>query len=150
MIGARSNATAEYIYLDDPALDKESKYFDFKRYMQTLDRKHLPVKAGQTATVFKIRRLPRVTFTALASLAHTAERAVQAVAYGVIGVENFMNGNGQPIVLEFVGEGVERRLTGDSLNAIFAPQLFGELMTVITTFSDLDPLADGRSGSSPG
>lgn len=148
MIGARSNATTEYIFQGDPALDKESSAFDLKQYLRTFDRKFLPIVAGKTPTVFKIRRLPRITATAIAGLESVPAQGIQTVCYGLVGVENFMNGNGQPLVMDFVGDGMERRLTGPSMDALFSLELFGELMMVITKFGELDPLVDGRSPSS--
>ena len=144
MIGARSNATAEYIFSADPALDIDSPSYDLKQYLKTFDRKHLPVREGKTATVFKIRRLPRVTWTALASLESQASRAVQTVCYGLVGVENFLNGNGTHLNLEFVGEGVEKRLTAATMDALWSSELFAELASVIVRFGELDPLADAR------
>lgn len=149
MIGARAAAVAEYIYSADPSLDGESQDFDVKKYLETFERKHLPTKPGSTPTVFKIHRLRRKRFMAIAGMPES-ERANAAVAYGVCGIENFRDGHGGMLVPEFVGDGSDRHLTADTLDAIFDSGLFGELMNIVLLYSGLDPLADRRSGSSPG
>lgn len=149
MIGARSHDPFEHVYTEDPAVDNESTDLDVKRYFQSFDRKFLPVKPGTTPTLFRVRPLSRRRFMAIANLP-MADRPNACVAYGVIGVSNFRLPTGSLFVPEFTGSGADQHLTGPSLDQIFDPGLFAELMTVIMTASGLDPLADGLSGSSPG
>lgn len=149
MIGARSNATVEYIPLSDPDLDLQSATFDFARYMQTLDRQHIPHKLGSTPTVFTLRRLSRLRFIAIAGLPKH-EQPNATVAYGVAGVSNYILPNGNTLVPEFEGAGVDQRLSNATLDAMHSPSLFAELLQVIVVLTELDPLVGGRSKSSPG
>ena len=143
MIGARSNATFEHIYSEDPALDTESLSFDAKKYMDTFDRQYLPVRDGSTPTVFRIRRLSRKRFEAVSALSGH-NRAAAVVAYGVQGIENFRLPSGDMLVPELTGVGADQHLTAATLDAFFDGGLFAELMNVIIAASGLDPLADGR------
>jgi hypothetical protein len=149
MIGSRSNAPFEHVYTEDPAVDYESDQLDTKKYFQTFDRKYLPIKAGASPTIFKLRPLSRKRFIAIANMAG-AEQPNATVAYGIIGIENFRLPTGSMLVPEFTGLGADQHLTAATLDAIFDSRLFAELMTVIMSASGLDPLADGHSGSSPG
>lgn len=149
MIGARGNDIIEYIYSEDPALDPEHADFNAKKFLDSFDRKYLPVKDGVTPTVFKIRRLTRKRFMAIAGMAPT-ERANATVAYGVVGIDNFMLKSGSYLIPEFSGSGVDQHLTAATLDAMFDGGLFAELMNIIMAASGLDPLCGGHSGSSPG
>lgn len=149
MIGTRTNVPVEYVSTHDPALDTAHSDWDFTRYMQTFDRKFMPCKAGSTPTVFTLRRLSRRRFTAIAGMAKH-EQAETTIAYGVAGIANFMDGRGNAVIPEFDGAGQDQRLTAVTLDALFSPALFAELAQVILLLTDLDPLADGRSGLCPG
>jgi hypothetical protein len=144
MIGSRSNAPVEYISTGDAALDHTSPGFDFRKFMETFDRAYLPVKAGRSPTVFTVRRLSRRRFTAISGMAKH-EQPAACVAYGVTGISNYMDGR-NTIVPEFDGAGADSRLAETTLDAIFSPSLFAELAQVIVLLTELDPLADGRSG----
>jgi hypothetical protein len=143
MIGARSNATFEHIYSEDPALDGESPAFDAKKYMDTFDRQYLPVREGSTPTIFRIRRLSRKRFESVSAL-NGHNRAASVVAYGVQGIENFRLPSGDMLIPEFTGQGSDTHLTPATLDAFFDGGLFAELMNVIIAASGLDPLANGR------
>lgn len=150
MIGTRSNATVEYIPQSDPALDRSSPSFNFAKYLETFDRSHLPVKAGSDPTVFTLRRLTRKRFTAISGMPKH-EQAEAVVAYGVVGIAGWREPNGNRLLPEFEGTGgVDQHLTAATLDAIFSPTLFAELSTAVVLLTELDPLADRRSGSSPG
>lgn len=149
MIGARSHDEFEHVYTEDPAVDLDSPDLDTKKYFQTFDRKHLPLKPGSTPTTFKLRPLSRRRFMAISNMP-AADRANATVAYGVTAVNNFRLPSGNMFVPEFTGMGSDQHMTGPALDAIFDVQLFAELMTVIMVASGLDPLADRHSGSSPG
>lgn len=149
MIGARSHDEFDHVYTDDPSIDLESTELDTKKYFQTFDRKFLPVRAGTTPTIFRIRPLSRRRFIAISGMP-AQDRPTATVSYGVTGVHNFRLPSGNMFVPEYTGMGQDLHMTGPSLDAIFDASLFSELMTVIMLASGLDPFADRHSGSSPG
>ncbi len=90
MLKLRSTDTLAYVCTFDPSVDLEKANLD--KYRETLDRKYLPLKDGEVPSVFRLRRL---SFDQLqAARKKTAEEgsaagACEAIAYGLVSVENF-------------------------------------------------------------
>lgn len=141
MIGSRSKDPFDHVWSEDKALDRDSPDFNPDKYFQTFKPEHMPIREGRTPTKFKIRPLSRKRFIAISGMA-PADRANAAVSYGVIGIDNFRLPTGSMLVPEFGGQGADLHLLPTTLDLIFDPSLFGELMTVIMSASGLDPLAD--------
>lgn len=145
MIGKRSNDIFEHVFSGDDALDLTHPDCNPEKYRDTLDRKHLPIKEGRIPTVFKIRPLSRLRFMAISSMPE-ADRANACVAFGVVGIDNWrIPKTGNTLIPEFIGVGADQHLAPATLDAIFAPGLFAELMNIIMHASGLDPLADRPS-----
>lgn len=87
MIQFGTNDVIDYVYPDDPALDRERPDFSWERFEKTRDRKHIPLKDGAEAMVFKVRRLTRKQFFRVMGRASSADQVQEAVAYGLVAVE---------------------------------------------------------------
>jgi len=135
MIASRSTDSVVHVYSQDPAIDKDHPDFDWDRFKETGEMKYLPIKEGQTPTVFQIRRLTRRQFLKVIK-SDDAEQFSEAVAYGLRGIKDW----GAPVDLKFQGDGQER-LHPDTLDRIFAVELFVELGARIMELSRLAPLS---------
>jgi hypothetical protein len=145
MIGKYQSAGGcfEYISVRDPALDLKHKDFDLGLYIETRDKKHRPVLDGATPTVFHLRPLTLLQWEAVTSLPkHVQDKA--AIQFSLDRVDNYRAANGEMLRCVHVGEGDERRCDSDTMKALFAPDLFSELGTVIVRITSLDPLSGRR------
>lgn len=130
-----------FILDDDEALDSAHESFNYEQYSKTLDRAHLPVKAGGEPTVFWLKPLSRRAFNSVHALLKSgaeAEAWSEAVAYGLMRVENF-RARGVPVALKTHVVGGLERLTDATLDAIFRPGLFFKLGSRVLQLSMLDP-----------
>jgi hypothetical protein len=133
----------EYISQRDPALDVKHKDYNLGLYIDTRDRKHMPVIEGSTPTVFHLRPLTVTQFEATRSVP-VAVQDKCAVQFSLDRVDNFKAANGEMVRCVHIGDGDERRLDSDTVRALHAPLLFAELAMVIARITDLDPLAGRR------
>lgn len=134
-------AGVPYISKYDPALDPEAT--DWAGFVRSFDAKYQRVKDGHQPTRFYLKRLTLKQWEMVRGLPpHQQDRA--AVAYGVANIESFAKANGENLVPTYVGEGHDRRLDHDTLEAIGAPLLFDELGQMLVILSNLDPLVSAR------
>lgn len=131
----------EYIWSDDPALNKRKKSYNFAKYLASGDAKHLPLKEGENPTVFYLAPLSRLQRVKVDQLLLTDGEVAgmhEAVAFGLCDIK------GSDIDLEFVDTQSGRRLSPGTLDTIYDTQLFLELGGRIHKLSVLDPLSGGR------
>jgi len=136
MIATRSTEKIEHIYSRDPALDAGNPSFDWQRFLETGDRKHVPIKEGFTPTVFLLQRLTRKQLTRVLE-ASTAEHAAEAVSFALKGIKDW----GAPLDFKFAearGD-LGQRVHPETIEKIFAIDLFAELGQRILELSKLDP-----------
>lgn len=139
MIGFNRDVTLRYISRRDKALDLERT--DLDKYIATGDfEQFMKVKEGAQPTIFRLRPLTRLQFQHVSGLAQNLQNSA-VVAYGVEDVEHGKTAKtGRDLAVKRIGEGNDKRLDGDTLDAMFSPSLFTELAIVILAISDLDPL----------
>ena len=126
----------DFIWADDPALDKEHPDFNYEAWQETGEAIRLPFKAGQSPTIFRCRKLPRKALLDLQRImreAHNKEPAeaehslalvaMSAVECGLKSVENW----DMPLKLE------AGRLSDETMDLLFeiSPGLIWELGSVI-------------------
>ena len=146
MIGFKRTGGLRYVSAQDPALDRERS--DVDKYISTGDwDQYMRIREGMVPTVFHLRRLTRAQFQAVSGMAANLQQSA-AVAYGVESVDNFQLATGQMLIVKHVGDGEDRRLDVDTLNAMFSADLFAELSLAILGASRLDPLGGPPSASS--
>lgn len=143
MIQLRSaNERFEYVYPEDPALDRENEAFNWDEYLRTGDRQHIPCKDGEQPTVFHLQRLSRKALFHVLSKDKELQ-ALEAVAYGLKRVEN-LEVSGQPFALKFRQNSSKtetgERLADETLDAMLAIDLIGDLGYRIICLSRLSPL----------
>ena len=129
----------EWIHPGDAALDLAHPDYSYGEYLKTWDRKHLPVRAGFTPSVFKLRRLGMKVQQHCFRQPHVPDRDREFVAYSVKGVTDFDENAGE-LVLKFEkGEFGEQRLADESLEKIYSWDLFRELGASAMIFNSLRP-----------
>jgi len=136
MIASRSTDKIEYVYSQDPAINKDSAEYNWEKFVETGDRKYLPIRDGHLPTVFSLQRLPRTQFLRVLKM-DRVDQASEAVALGLKDVKNW----GGPLELKFKEQDGQDRLTPDTLEKMFAVELFAELGVRIMELSTLAPLS---------
>jgi hypothetical protein len=96
----------------------------------------VPVRQGYTPSVFNIRRLTRKEYLYVSDLSGSA-RLNAAVAFGLTGWKDYIDAQPARVKTD-VGE----RLTEDCLDAIFCPDVFGQLALAILGMSELGPSSE--------
>src|SRR3990167_302773 len=97
MLQKKLDSQIEYIASMDGALDKENEAFDWDKYVQSGDTKHIPIKDGATPTVFVIQGLSRDVLGVVvrgfdsSSQWERIEAFDAAVKHGLRRVRNFKN-----------------------------------------------------------
>lgn len=138
MITTRSNALVEYISIADEAVEGEGSTW-LPKFLRTCKLEDIPLKAGASPTVFKLRRLDRKVRLRIGvgngELSPIQENEV--VAHGLKDVANW-KGGGLSFVLK--GAGPNERVSEETLDAMDAPELFHELATIIVKLGSLSPL----------
>ena len=136
MITVRLTEPQTYVLESDDALDREHPDFNFAKYSETLDVKHIPLKPGGVPTEWKIRPLKRREYENVMALRDNECALIwEAVAYALVGVKNF----GRPVEIERKRIGGLDRVTEDSLDAVYKPGVFTELGARVLMISRLDP-----------
>ena len=123
----------DFIYADDPALDKENPLFDYDAWQDTGELSRLPCKEGQSPTVFRCHKLSASITMDIEFALRRAQSmnedaatnyglslaALSAVKHGLKSVENW------DIELEFESGA----LTDASLDRLYdvAPGLVGHM-----------------------
>lgn len=131
--------TADHVWSNDPAIDLTAAgcIEKYQAAVKSGDVSGLPLKEGHRPTVWKLQRLTRRLFLRLDGKKGIAADC-EMIAYGLVGVEN-LEIDGNPVVLKFDKvDGVER-LSPESLDVIFDPQLVNELAAHVILLSKLDP-----------
>lgn len=137
MITRSLTSSVKHVWSKDGALDRASPAFDLAAYHRDGDMAHLPCLPGCAPTVFTLARLPRRTFVYCADL-DGFRRVCEAVAYGVREVAGFVV-DGQELSLAHQKSDLGQRLTEASMDALFDPDLFGELAGRVLELSQIDP-----------
>lgn len=140
MIGTRSEAPIDYIVSTDPALDTVHPDFDWAEYLKTFDPKYAPTREGCIPTVFEIRRLTRKQLTYVRRK-DTADQVPEAIAYALRRVRGFRVGgkNGVELECKHKRSDMGERLDEETLDKLYAPELFAELAGIIMGLAGLDP-----------
>ena len=140
MLQLKESLTARfnYIYPEDPAVDKDSQDYDPDGYEETLDPDKLPMQPGSEATVFVCKPLERRAMNKVITL-HDSDQnhdaAQVAVAYSLVDVKN----GPEDLELTRLKDG---SLDGKSLDALYNG--FG-----YTIFSKVGGAIMRRSTASP-
>ena len=132
--------SVKHVWSMDPALDRsdlESFSAAWESFLKDGDLAKLPIKEGETPTVFTLEPLTRSEFVKIYG-GGDIERVIEAVAYGLQSVENLMV-NGEKFQIERIESGGSKRVKGSCLDAFFDPVLFAELGTRIVEISRLHP-----------
>jgi hypothetical protein len=137
MIPYSTTSTTDHIFTCDTAIDRDSPDLNVAQYIATHDAKYLPIKAGETPVVWKLRRLSRRGFLAVSGAPEHLQSHV-ACAYGIDGVAGLLV-NDQAVDLKYDRGEAGKRLSEASLDAIFHPSLFNELGAVIINMSLPNP-----------
>jgi len=142
-IGTRATETAKHVLTFDPSLDRDAKGFDYDRFIDTGDPKHIPCKDGDALTVFHLRRLTVRQFEDVFQYADKNEMRMsrEAVASGLKDAENWAGPGGR---LEFgwVETSNGKRLDEKTLDALYnggGYELIRELGGRVILLSKLNP-----------
>lgn len=140
MILLRSTTIVEHICPFDDALDTKHPDYSYEEYLKTGDRKHLPLREGAVPAVFKLRPLTRAQFMSMMRL-EDAERPGEAIAYGLVSVSGLRReGDDHDILVKHTRTSLGERLDKDSLNELFAPEVFGDVgMRIFALSSTINP-----------
>lgn len=140
-IGKRSTDAIWYVCSFDPALDTNNEAYDWKEYVQTFDRKHIPIQEGFTATEFSIKPLSQKQYEYILGIENGGRRIIETVAFGVRAVRGWRQPDGSLVELpmKFKKSDIGERLNDESRQSFFAPELFLELQEVITRLTTLNP-----------
>lgn len=125
------------MYEQDPAIDREHPDFNWDEYTKTFEEKHLPLREGCVPTVFTLRPLERKQFERCIKMP-SEQMASETIAYGLVGLDNFKRGE-ETVTLRYKKSDYGMRLDGETLDKIFAPELFADLAPRIMSLSKLDP-----------
>lgn len=140
-------ATIEYIWSQDPAIDKNNSTYNLEAYRKTLDRKHLPiVEPPEPPAVFRLRRLPRRIMQHIDALIHEDKKMqalTEAFAYGVERIEGW-SVDGQPLECGKTKTALGERLDDATIDVVYDAALFMEVGGQVYTISCLDPTS-GRA-----
>ncbi|HYE58141.1 MAG TPA: hypothetical protein VD948_06530 [Rhodothermales bacterium] len=136
--GTSSKERVLVLYSEDPALDKDHPDFNWDLWLKTGDLKHAPTKQGMEPNRYWVRKLRMHRFEQVLDTPG-ARQVREAVAWGLTAVEGHTF-NGEPVVLKFKKiSDAEQRLTDESLEQLYSPELFGELGARIVELSRLHP-----------
>lgn len=139
-------SAADHVYSMDPAIDTDDEKFAeaWRHMLETGDASRLPLREGRKPTLWRLRRLSREAYLRVLESPAGARQTVEALAYGLAGVENWSR-DGKPVALKWEKGDGGQRLTPDSLDAVFCPQVLPELAARILSLSNLRPLSDSVS-----
>lgn len=134
MLSYSSVSAVPFVYDGDPAIDKDSPAYSREQFEKTGDLAHLPLVAGSTARIFRVKRLSRRQFFRVMSLQLT-EQVQEAVAYGLVSMEP------SDADLKRKASDTGERLTDASLDKLFdlGPQVMIALGSYIVGLGKPDP-----------
>ncbi len=138
MLKLKAVGQAVHILKDDPGIDRDHADYNWEKFLETGDEKHVPALPGEKLTKFRLRRLPHKHYVALSDK-EGIDVVIHAVKYGLKAVENFEI-NGEQVELRFKGEGPDKHLHDETIAMIFDPGTFSELGGRIIIMSTLRPL----------
>jgi len=114
-----------YVWSDDPALDKDASEFAEKwdQFKLDGDAKKLPLKEGEVVTIFELKPLHRKVFLRALSQTDPMDQFAEAFAHGVKGIAP-CEIDGETLVVKFAKPGTEdERLAPEVLDKTFDPVL---------------------------
>lgn len=128
MIRLDTTRQVVHVYSEDPAIDTKSGDYNYQKFLDTGDLKYVPAIPGEKLSLFYVERLPHKKYISLSGLYERArmEALEIAVRFGLKRVENCEVG-GNPLQLEFHGEGPDRGLTEECFGRLFEPGLVNQL-----------------------
>ena len=143
MIERKLTDTTQYVWTMDPALDHDAKDIleRFESYYRSGDASKLPVRDGSRLCVFTLARLTRPQHLRImrADKDRELEMCSEAVAYALRAVDGFQV-DGAPLALKRQSSDVGERLTAETLDALWDPELFREMGETIIRRSRIDLL----------
>lgn len=140
MIRLRSREPRPYVFFDDPAIDSKSAAYNWDKFKRTGDLAHLPVKEGETLTVWTVRGLSREQWQRLVLPVPETDRPFVCLRYGLVNVSGLVDDAGNEVHIATEPSNLGDRLTVESWNLLGAymditgdvGRHIGDLSTVIS------------------
>lgn len=126
-----------YVLHDDPAIDVDSKAYDWPKFVETGDVSCLPTRDGCRPTVFMVRSLTRKQFQHVQGIDDVGRKANETVAYGVVSWKDFVDASGRALTPQTKKSDLGERLSDRTLDEIYSPALFSELAVLVWSLSSL-------------
>jgi hypothetical protein len=143
MISRSLLASFKHVWDKDGALDTANPIYDHAEFVKTGDLKYVPVKEGERLTIFELAPLSRVQFQRVLGLrvqGDAIDAAALALAYGLRGVQNLHDENGNEVTVKRQTDDLgELRASKATLDAIYDMTLIAQLGTRIINESTLRP-----------
>jgi hypothetical protein len=136
VLNIRTATTRKYISRHDDAVDrKKMKDAAWTRFVEgEIEIEKVPLRPGCKPSIFSLRRLSRKQFLSVMDVGTQMAQAQEAVAYGLVGWENFAEV--QPVTEP---SDLGPRLSEACMDSIFVPEVVRELGLVVIGMSMLGP-----------
>lgn len=142
MLALRTTNEADFIMLEDSALDKEADGFQesYLEFFETGNRAALKLLDGCTPTVFRVKRLSQKAFEHVMRQTHVVDQMREAVAFGLVSVTDWLAPGQMVIGREKSEIAGEQRIDKATMAKFFECwDLVKEVGTRVLSFQTLPP-----------